>query len=132
MLKKIAVAVVVLLAVCALAGVAMAQDKAKEAPAPAATAVTAPSSAAMPAPTPAVPEKVGNKICPVSGATIADTDLGKNTVEYKGKVYNLCSAGCKDEFLKDPEKYVAKVNEQMAKDTKVPETPVVMPAVEKK
>ena len=130
MFKKIAVVVVVLLAVCALTGVAMAQDKTKQTPA--ATTVTAPSSAAVTASTPAVPEKVGNKICPVSGMTIADADLGKITVEYKGKVYNLCSAGCKDEFLKDPEKYVAKANEEMAAEKKTPETAAVMPAMEKK
>jgi YHS domain-containing protein len=122
MFKKIAVVVVVLMAVCALAGVAMAQDKTKEAPA---------TTAAMTAVTPAVPEVVGNKVCPVSGMTIAAADLGKNTVEYKGKVYNLCSTACKDEFTKDPEKYVAKVNEEMAAEKKATE-PVAQPAMEKK
>ena len=122
MFKKIAVGIVVLLAVCALTGVAMAQDKTKEAPA----------AAAMTATTPATPEMVGNKVCPVTGMAIPAADLGKYTVEYKGKVYNLCTAGCKDEFLKDPEKYMAKVNEEMAKETKAPEASAAMPAMEKK
>ena len=112
MFKKIAVGIVVLLAVCALTGVAMAQDK------------TTTTTTAVATTTPAVttPEIVGNKVCPVSGMTIPAADLGKNTVEYKGKVYNLCSAGCKDEFLKDPEKYVAKVNDEMATEKKTVET----------
>jgi len=114
MFKKIAVVLFVLLAVCALTGIAMAQDKTS----------TTTTTTAVTTTTPAVatPEIVGNKICPVSGAAIPTADLGKNTVEYKGKVYNLCSAGCKDEFMKDPEKYVAKVNDEMAAEKKTVET----------
>ena len=26
--------------------------------------------------------------------------------EYKGKTYYFCATGCKDAFLKDPEKYL--------------------------
>lgn len=50
---------------------------------------------------------VGNVICPVMNEMI--TDPGMNTVEYDGKVYDLCCPACKEEFLKDPAKYVAKV-----------------------
>lgn len=52
--------------------------------------------------------EVANKgeLCPVSGEEIEQQ--GKYTYEYKGKVYNLCSAGCLEEFKKDPEKYIGK------------------------
>ena len=33
--------------------------------------------------------------------------------EYKGKVYNFCCSMCLKDFNKDPEKYVAKVEEMM-------------------
>jgi Cu+-exporting ATPase len=32
------------------------------------------------------------------------------TYEYKGKKYHFCAAGCKDEFSKDPEKFLGKEN----------------------
>jgi len=28
------------------------------------------------------------------------------TVEYKGRTFSFCQQGCKEEFLKDPEKWV--------------------------
>lgn len=28
------------------------------------------------------------------------------TYEYKGKTYYFCAVGCKDEFAKDPEKFI--------------------------
>lgn len=54
---------------------------------------------------------VGNKICPVTGEAI-DEKL-KTTYEYKGKVYNFCCASCIDEFKKDPEKYIKKIEEEL-------------------
>jgi YHS domain-containing protein len=30
------------------------------------------------------------------------------TYEYKGKTYYFCATGCKDAFLKNPEKYLKK------------------------
>ena len=54
---------------------------------------------------------VGNKICPVSGDEVNEET--KATVEYKGKIYNLCCSGCIEEFKKDPEKYVQKVNQEL-------------------
>ena len=33
----------------------------------------------------------------------------EDTTTYKGKLYGFCSKECKDEFLKDPASYVAKI-----------------------
>jgi len=55
---------------------------------------------------------VGNKICPVLGNPVPAENAP--TVEYKGKVYNLCCAMCKETFLKDPEAYVKKVEAALA------------------
>ena len=42
---------------------------------------------------------------PVCGMDIdPNTAAGKS--EYKGQTYYFCSAGCKNSFDKDPEKYV--------------------------
>lgn len=114
MFKKFALVAVVLVAVFMVAGMAMAQDEAKKSDMSSSMSMTE---------TKAAPVVVGNKVCPVTGMAIADADMGKNTVEYEGKVYNLCSTGCKDEFSKDPKKYVAKVEEQMAK--MAPATPKI-------
>ncbi|MEK6528649.1 MAG: YHS domain-containing protein [Nitrospirota bacterium] len=54
---------------------------------------------------------VGNKICPVSGEKIEEK--AKVTYEYKGKIYNFCCASCVDDFKKDPQKYIKKVNEEI-------------------
>ncbi len=108
MIKRFALVAVVLVAVFMVAGMAMAQDEAKKTEAAPAMEAAAPM-------TTAAPVVVGNKVCPVTGMAIPDADMGKYTVEYEGKVYNLCTAGCKDEFNKDPKKYVAKVDEEMAK-----------------
>ena len=54
----------------------------------------------------------GNKICPISGEKVGE--MGEVvSVEYNGKSYNLCCAMCKKDFLKDPEKYIQKMTEQM-------------------
>ena len=55
----------------------------------------------------------GNKICPVSGEKIDE----KSTYEYQGKIYNFCCSSCIEDFKKDPEKYIKKVEEELkAKD----------------
>jgi YHS domain-containing protein len=54
---------------------------------------------------------VGNKICPVLGEPIDET--AKATYEYEGKIYNFCCAGCIDEFKKEPQKYIDKVNQEL-------------------
>lgn len=61
--------------------------------------------------TPKVPVNVGNKICPVSGEKI-DEKL-KADYEYQGKVYNLCCSACTEEFKKDPQKYIKKVDDEL-------------------
>lgn len=58
---------------------------------------------------------VGNKICPVSGEKI--DEKMKATYEYNGKIYNFCCSACIDDFKKDPEKYIKKVDEEMLKKT---------------
>jgi len=58
----------------------------------------------------AEPEKVNNTICPVTGEKVF---MQKPvTVEYNGKVYNLCCPACVGAFKADPEKYVKKIAEQ--------------------
>ena len=59
---------------------------------------------------------VGNKICPVSGEKI-DEKL-KATYEYEGKIYNFCCAACIEEFKKDPQKYIKKVEEELQAELK--------------
>lgn len=49
---------------------------------------------------------VGNKVCPVTGKVIsADNGMAPASYEYKGKLYNLCCAGCWAKFNAEPEKY---------------------------
>ncbi len=44
---------------------------------------------------------------PVCGMTVKKADA-KATYEYKGTTYYFCNAGCKESFVKDPEKYLQK------------------------
>jgi len=57
---------------------------------------------------------VGNKICPVTGDKIDEKT--KATYEYKGKIYNFCCSGCIDEFKKNPEKYIKKIEAEKNKE----------------
>lgn len=57
---------------------------------------------------------IGNKICPVTGEKID----GKTTYEYQGKIYNFCCPACIDEFKKDTEKYIKKVEEELKGEPK--------------
>ncbi len=61
----------------------------------------------------AQPVEVGNKICPISGEEVGKMGEGAK-VEYKGKIYTLCCGMCEKEFNSDPEKFVSKVEKQMA------------------
>ena len=45
--------------------------------------------------------------CPVSGETFKKSE-DTESLEYEGKTYYFCCAGCKETFLKDPEKYAKK------------------------
>ncbi len=58
-------------------------------------------------------KNVGNKICPVSDSVIKKGEGG--SVEYGGKVYNLCCAMCSKDFKKDPKKYIQKVEAMQKK-----------------
>ena len=54
-------------------------------------------------------------IDPVCGMTVVKANA-KATYDYKGTTYYFCNPGCKDSFVKDPEKYLlAKPKEQGAK-----------------
>lgn len=46
-------------------------------------------------------------ICLVSGMQMDKKDMTEK-YEYKGKTYSFCSKGAKDEFAKNPEKYLKK------------------------
>jgi YHS domain-containing protein len=43
--------------------------------------------------------------CPVMGHEI-EKSKAAGSMEYNGKTYYFCCAGCKDKFEKDPEKYI--------------------------
>ncbi len=64
----------------------------------------------------AKPQDAGNKICPVTGEKI--DEKAKVTYEYQGKIYNFCCAGCPDEFKKDPQKYIKKVEQELQAQSK--------------
>lgn len=53
----------------------------------------------------------GNKICPVTGEQI--DEVAKATYEHEGKIYNFCCSMCIDEFKKEPQKYIDKVNQEL-------------------
>ncbi len=56
----------------------------------------------------AAQQKTADKVVdPVCGMTL-DKGNAKITYEYKGTTYYFCSSGCKDAFVKDPEKYIVK------------------------
>lgn len=59
------------------------------------------------------PQNVGNKICPVSGEKVGQGGMEPVTYEYDGKIYNFCCASCVDEFKKEPQKYIQKVEEEL-------------------
>ena len=52
--------------------------------------------------------------CPVSGEVMKKSEA-KISTEYKGKTYYFCCPGCKEKFLKDPEKFAQ--NPAGAKDS---------------
>jgi YHS domain-containing protein len=104
MFKKLGMAVIVVCALFVVAGVVTAQEESKT--------ETAPSAVTVTEVTPEAAVNVGNKVCPVTGDKIAE--LGKDTVEYEGKIYNMCCPMCKDKFLADPAKYIAIVDQELA------------------
>ena len=78
----------------------------------------APAPAPAPVPVPVDPggqvdddgRKPENQICPVMGNEV-DPDL---FVDYQGRRIGFCCPGCDERFLKDPEKYLKKVDAELA------------------
>ena len=58
------------------------------------------------------PVKVNNAICPVTGNPVNMNN--PVTVEYNGKIYNLCCSMCPATFRSNPEKY-SKIADEQAK-----------------
>ncbi len=59
--------------------------------------------------------KPANKFAGVEFASKKDLSCGmplsagvEDTAHYNGKIYGFCSTECKDSFLTDPQKYLAK------------------------
>jgi len=48
-------------------------------------------------------ERVKDLICGME----FDKDTASGTIEHKGKTYYFCSLGCRDKFVKEPDKYAA-------------------------
>jgi len=74
-----------------------------------------------PAPSAAGQPEIAQKICPVMGNPI-DPNM---YTDYEGRRIYFCCQSCKTAFAKDPEKYIAKVDEQLqgvGKETKAPES----------
>ncbi len=57
---------------------------------------------------------VGNKVCPVLNEKIDERN--KATYEYEGKIYNFCCISCIDEFKKDPELYIKKIEREESEE----------------
>ena len=53
------------------------------------------------------PKAEDKAVCPVCGMKV-DKATAKATYDYKGKTYYFCCSGCKEKFVKDPEKYLNK------------------------
>lgn len=79
---------------------------------------TAQAGEAISQPAAKEPVNVGNKICPVSGEEVGKGGMQPATYEYQGKIYNFCCPACVDEFKKDPEKYIKKVEEELKGESK--------------
>ncbi|MGZ3421973.1 MAG: YHS domain-containing protein [Polyangiales bacterium] len=76
------------------------------APVPSAAPTAAPSASAAKGVVPAGEAKVGDKsLCPVSKDEFVITDSSPK-VEYEGKTYYFCCAGCDEKFKADPKKYL--------------------------
>ncbi len=61
------------------------------------------------------PIEAGNKICPVLNEKIDEEN--RVIYVYEGKAYNFCCQMCVDEFKKDPEKYIKKIEEEKNKNS---------------
>ena len=54
---------------------------------------------------PVVSESETKAIDPVCGMTV-DTDLTKNTFQFKSQIYHFCCNGCKIKFKNNPELFL--------------------------
>jgi len=52
--------------------------------------------------------KVDNKFDPICG--METEGHVSDTIHYAGKVYGFCNTGCKEEFAKNPDQYLDKLN----------------------
>lgn len=52
--------------------------------------------------------KVDNKIDPI--CEMETVGHVSDTIHYGDKVYGFCSSGCKEEFAKNPEQYLSKLD----------------------
>ena len=57
-------------------------------------------------------ENAGNKICPVSGEKVGQGGMVPVTYEYEVRIYNFCCVACIEDFKKDPQKYIKKIEEE--------------------
>ncbi len=64
---------------------------------------------------------VKNRVCPVTGDKI--DEKSKASYTYKGKVYDFCCPMCIDEFKKDPQKYIKKIEKQGSEESKTKTKP---------
>lgn len=48
-------------------------------------------------------------IDPVCGMQVDEKEAAA-TYEYKGKTYYFCAPGCKEDFVRDPEKYLQRLS----------------------
>jgi len=61
---------------------------------------------------------------PVCGMTVVKAKAAA-TYEYKGTTYYFCGMGCKDAFVKDPDKYIKKLGEKEPEDVTMPKMPMM-------
>ena len=59
----------------------------------------------------AQPQKDETVVCLVSGKEIKKSEA-KGSYEYKSKTYYFCCEGCKEKFIKNPEKFIQKKAEK--------------------
>jgi len=76
----------------------------------------APAGVVLAQKAPAQAETPTQKVCPVYGGEI-NKDI---YVDYKGKRIYFCCEGCDDEFKKNPEKYMKKLEAQGVELEKAP------------
>ncbi|MCR4403790.1 MAG: YHS domain-containing protein [Candidatus Acetothermia bacterium] len=55
-----------------------------------------------------MPERVRDPVCGME----LEEDQAAATYEYKGKTYYFCALSCREEFERDPEKYLGKETEE--------------------